>query len=93
MPLTRYKRAKLRAHDQGINRHNKGVAYEDKRQRLQQEHEQYVYRLRTRPWLRSLGDQNKIPKAEVLDVPQWAKDALAQEQAERNQQRLRRRKH
>jgi hypothetical protein len=34
----RYRRHKLRAHDLGINRHNKGVAHEEKAARLAREH-------------------------------------------------------
>jgi len=36
--VNRYRRHKLRAHDLGIDRHNKGVAYERKAARLAREH-------------------------------------------------------
>lgn len=35
--MTPYKRFKLRAHDKGIDRHNKGTAYMRKQERIQQE--------------------------------------------------------
>jgi hypothetical protein len=37
--LKRIKRFKLKAHDKGSNRHNKGVAYLDKATRLATQHE------------------------------------------------------
>jgi hypothetical protein len=36
--VNRYRRHKLRAHDHGIDRHNKGVAYGRKKARLAEEH-------------------------------------------------------
>lgn len=38
----RHSRAKLRAHDRGIDRHNKGVAHESKAARVAREHQQAV---------------------------------------------------
>lgn len=42
MAMSRYTRHKLRAHDNGIDRHNKGVAFEKKRARLAAEHHKVV---------------------------------------------------
>ena len=36
----KYNRSRLRAHDSGIDRHNKGLAYDKKKARLEQQHKQ-----------------------------------------------------
>jgi len=59
--MTRYNRSKLRAHDQGVDRHNKGTSWLKKQERIQAE------RLRLDSGMRR---RRKAPKTAPVLLPE-----------------------